>query len=220
MIKCCIFDLDGTLLNTLTTITHYVNLVFKRHNIEGISEEECKSFIGDGARNLILRALRSKGISDADFAESILKEYNKEYNSDTTYLTEPYPEIREVLAALKERGILLGILSNKPDATTRFIIPNYFPETFDIVRGGVDGVPLKPDPTSLVNMISSLSVSPSEVMYLGDTGVDIKTGIAAGVLKTVGVSWGFRDREELISKGARIIIDSPKEILFEVESDD
>ena len=218
MIKCCIFDLDGTLLYTLGTITHYVNLTLGRYGIEGISEEECRLFIGDGARNLILRSLRSKGIEDTELAERILKDYNEAYNKDTSYLTRPYDGIPEMLKALGERGIRLGVLSNKPDETTRIVIDAIFPAVFDIVRGGRDSIPLKPMPDGLSMIAEELSLSPSEIMYIGDTGVDIKTGLAYGAALTVGVAWGYRDTEELKNTGADIIVASPLEIVKEVMS--
>ena len=131
MIKYAVFDLDGTLLDTLTTITYYVNLVLKREGIREISEEECKYFIGNGAKILIRRVLESRGIFDEQANYRIWKEYNREYNASTLYLTEPYPQISELLTLLKERKIKLAVLSNKPDDTARNIIPAFFPEVFD-----------------------------------------------------------------------------------------
>lgn len=217
MIKFCIFDLDGTLFNTLTTITHYVNLTLSRHGIASITESECSSFIGHGAKFLIRRALSSKGIEDDELAYSLLAEYNAAYNGNTLYLTEPYEKIPELLGALKERGIRLGVLSNKPDETTNIIINSFFPGVFDDVRGGREGVALKPMPDAVLMMMRDARISADEVMYIGDTGVDIETGKAAGVKLTVGVSWGFRTKEELVSCGADIVADSPLDILSEAE---
>ena len=216
MIKFCIFDLDGTLFNTLTTITHYVNLILTRHGIDTISEAECSSFIGHGARILIRRALKSRGIVDDEFAAKLLKEYNAEYNANTLYLTNPYDGIPELLHELKGRGVRLGVLSNKPDETTNIIINTFFPGLFDDVRGGREGIPLKPAPDAVLMMMADAGISADEVMYIGDTGVDIETGKGAKVSKSVGVCWGFRTVAELQEAGADALAHTPSDILAEV----
>ena len=218
MIKYCIFDLDGTLFNTLTTITHYMNMTLSSHGIATISEEECCSFIGHGARTLMKRALMSKGIVDDEFSAKLLLEYNTAYNKDTLYLTKPYDGIPEMLDALKKNGVRLGVLSNKPDETTNIIISSFFGGLFDDVRGGRAGVALKPSPEAVNMMIADSGFSADEVMFIGDTKVDIETGIAAHVGAAVGVSWGFRAREELAIAGATVIADTPSDIVSEVLS--
>ncbi len=218
MIKFCIFDLDGTLFNTLTTITHYMNEILVRHEIRPISEEECRGFIGHGARTLMKRALASRGIFDEDIGAGYLLEYNALYNTNTLYLTAPYKNIPELINALHMRGIGLGVLSNKPDDTTNDIVKSFFPNIFDDIRGGRAGVALKPSPEALISMAEDNGIALSEIMYIGDTGVDIEAGRSASVGVTVGVSWGFRTREELIGKGADIIVDDPMQILSEVIS--
>ena len=217
MIKAFIFDLDGTLLNTIVTITHYVNLTLAYVGLSPISEEECKMFVGNGARKLITRALASRGVTDAETVERALLYYNSKYDADSLYLTSPYNGIPEMLGALSERGIRLAVLSNKPDSATKPIIAGFFPGLFDIVEGGRDGVPLKPDPHALKDIMEKLSVSESEVVYVGDTGVDMQTGKNAGVARTVGVSWGFRSRDELTSCGADVIYDSAADLLGEAD---
>ena len=219
MIKCCIFDLDGTLFNTLPTITHYVNLTLESYGLQHISERECCDMIGHGAKYLIDSALDYRGAHTLDYSV-VLAEYNALYNSDTLYLTEPYPHISEMLTALSDSGVLLGVLSNKPEDTTRNIISAFFPGTFASVHGGRAGVALKPSPDPLFSMMAELGVSADEVAYLGDTGVDMSTGKAAGVALTVGVSWGFRERGELIDAGADVIADTPSDIVREVLSRD
>ena len=220
MIKYCIFDLDGTLFNTLTTITHYMNKTLTANGIEPISEEECCSFIGHGAGTLMKRALLSKGIVNDELSASLLSKYNAAYNSDTLYLTAPYEGIPEMLRALKERGVRLGVLSNKPDDTTNIIISSFFENMFDDVRGGREGIALKPSPEAANMMIADSGFRADEVMFIGDTKVDIETGISAGVGVAVGVSWGFRTREELAIAGAHVIVDKPYEIVAEVLSRD
>ena len=216
MIKACIFDLDGTLLNTLVTISHYVNTPIGEIGLSPITEEECCSFIGHGARHLIASTLKSKGIDDSALLESTLESYNARYDADTLYLTKPYDGIEDMIDALCSAGVRLAVLSNKPDATTTDIISKFFPERFAAVHGGRAGVPLKPDPTALLSTIEELGASPSEVAYVGDTGVDMLTAKNAGVFKSIGVSWGYRSVAELHETGADIIVDRPEEIVREV----
>ncbi len=213
MIKYVIFDLDGTLLDTCTTITHYINLVLRREGIREISENECKYFVGNGTKNLIKRVMDSRGITDEETYLRVLKEYNREYNLNTIYLTKPYAEIPELLSALKEKNVRLAVLSNKPDDTTSNIIPSFFPGTFEVVHGGRDGVQLKPSPEGVFEIYKELGASADEVIYVGDTGVDMQTGKAAGAKLTAGVLWGFRTRDELLASGADVLVESPLEIL-------
>lgn len=216
MIKCCIFDLDGTLLYTLKTITYYLNNALRANRVEGITEEQCRVFIGNGARTLVKRALKANGIEDEELAHKVWFEYNRDYNKNTLYLTEAYDGIPELIAELKRRGIILGVLSNKPDDTTCTIIAEKFDGYFDTVHGGRDEIPLKPAPDGLLKLMEELSVSPDEVMYLGDTGVDILTGKGAKVKKTVGVAWGYHPAEELLAQGADLIVDTPLDVLNEL----
>ena len=215
MIKACIFDLDGTLLNTLSTISYYVNSTIGDMGLSPISEEQCCSFIGNGARHLITSTLAARGVSDPEIIESTLKDYNARYDADTLYLTRPYDGVVDMVEGLCAKGIRLAVLSNKPDATTTDIIAKFFPGRFAVAHGGRAGVPLKPDPTALLLTIEELGLSPDEVMYIGDTGVDILTGKNGGAHKTVGVSWGYRSVSELVECGADMIVDHPSEIVRE-----
>ena len=213
MIKYVIFDLDGTLLDTITTITYYVNLVLERNNIPKITEEECKYFVGNGAKLLIKRALESRGAYSEELFDLVYDEYNREYNRAPLYLTEPYEHIVELIGALRERDMRLAVLSNKPDEATRDIIPSFFPGDFSVVHGSRENIALKPMPDGVYEIYRELGAVADEVMYVGDTGVDMQTGKNSGAKITVGVSWGFRKREELISSGADAVVDSPLEIL-------
>ena len=219
MIKCCVFDLDGTLFNTLTTITYYVNRTLAAHGVAPISEEECCAAIGHGARHLIDTVLSYRPECRLD-PVAVLDEYSAMYNADTLYLTVPYADIDEMLSALKAGGVKLAVLSNKPHETTVDIISKYFPDTFDLVFGGRAGVPLKPAPDALLMMLGDMGVSPAEAAYIGDTGVDIATGKATECALSIGVSWGFRSRDELCRAGADVIADTPYDITAEVLSYD
>lgn len=220
MIKCCIFDLDGTVLDTVTSITYYVNKTLEAHGIDKITVDECKYFAGNGARLLIKRSLASKGIYDEDFLNKILPEYVAAYDSDPWYLTAPFDGIVKLLSDLKSQGIKIAVMSNKPDSTVKIVVPHFFGDIFDIVLGGRDGIPLKPDPAAAKEILSSLGISEGETAWIGDTATDIETGKNLNARLTVGVLWGFRKREELEDAGADVVVSSVDEILREVKSID
>ena len=209
MIKAVIFDLDGTILNTIVTITYFVNQTLQKHGISPINEEECKMFIGDGARKLIERALASKGIADSETLEKILPEYNAAYDADPFYLTEKYEGIDKLLGELKARKIKLALLSNKPHSTTVSAAEHFFPEIFSEIFGGRAGVPLKPDPRAADDLFKSLGVRADELIYIGDSGVDMQFGRAIGAAFSLGAGWGFRGTDELLKNGADRVFESP-----------
>lgn len=202
MIRAVIFDLDGTILNTITTITHFVNETLQKHGISSITETECKAFIGDGARKLIERSLASKGVLTNDLLDKILPEYNAAYDEDPYHLTERYECMPELLLELKESGLKLGVISNKPHPTTVSAAEHFYPNIFDAILGGREGVPLKPSVLAAETMLDKLCVKADEVIYVGDSGVDMTFGKAFGAAYTLGAGWGFRSEEELVSSGA------------------
>ena len=220
MIKCCIFDLDGTILDTLSTLTHFVNVTLQNHGISEITEDECRYFVGDGAKNLIERALKSKGIVDEQLRDTLFLDFIKSYNNDSLYLTRPFEGICDLLSILKERGIALAVLTNKPHSTTEPLINHFFGGVFDIVYGAREGVSLKPDPSSAREILHTLSISENETAFIGDSSVDIKTGKNLGVALTVGVLWGLRDRDELEAEGADLIVSSADQIFKAVNAYD
>jgi phosphoglycolate phosphatase len=202
MIRAVIFDLDGTILNTITTITHFVNETLQNHGISSITETECKAFIGDGARKLIERSLASKGVLTNGLLDKILPEYNAAYDEDPYHLTERYEGMPELLLELKESGLKLGVISNKPHPTTVSAAEHFYPNIFDAILGGREGVPLKPSVLAAETMMDRLCVKADEVIYVGDSGVDMTFGKAFGAAYTLGAGWGFRSEEELVSSGA------------------
>ena len=212
MIKYCIFDLDGTLLNTIDTIAYYVNNALQKYGIPPISIEEAKQFVGDGAEKLILRSLEAKAPTRLSLLDGVLTEYKEAYDTEPLYLTEAYEGILKLIRELKERKIALAVLSNKPHSALCAVVSHYFGDSFTVVQGALPGVSLKPDPAPLLSVIGRIDATAGEVMYIGDTGVDMKTGKNAGVALTVGVSWGFRDRAELWECGADRVVDTPREI--------
>lgn len=213
MIKLCIFDLDGTVLDTVHTIAYYGNYALSKHGIEPIAVKEYNYFAGNGAVNLIKRALRFRDALTDETFEKVFADYNAAYNADTSYLTAPFEGIKETLDAIKAMGIKMAVLSNKPHFATCGVITSLFGEGyFDCVYGQRDDVPIKPDPTAVHAIMNELSVKADECLYIGDTGTDMKTGKNAD-LYTVGVLWGFRGKEELLENGADITIEKPSELL-------
>lgn len=211
-IKCAVFDLDGTLLNTLKTINYYLNFALKKSGLGEVSIDDTRIFVGDGAKKLITRALRRVGAGE-EYFDTVYEDYNKAYNSDPYYLTEPYDGIIEALDMLKSRGINLAVLSNKPDFATKSAVRHFFGDRFTVVFGGRDNIPLKPAPDSLLSILSDLSVEADEVVYIGDSEPDILTAKNAKIELSVSVSWGFRTRDQLISAGAKLLIDRPDELI-------
>ena len=211
-IKACIFDLDGTLLNTLTTITHYVNEALHRAGGRSITEQKCRTLVGKGARNLLTRALAEVGVEVADF-EAFFSAYDTQYNAAPAYLTEPYGGILPLLASLKEKGMRIAVLSNKPEGAVRPLVEKFFGDTVEVLSGGKTGVALKPDPAAVRPVLDALGLFAEQTAFIGDSGEDIQTAKNYGAALSIGVTWGYRDREELLSKGADALADRPEDIL-------
>ena len=212
MIKACIFDLDGTVMDTLSSIAYFVNTTLSKLGFDQIEEEKYKYMVGNGRSKLLHRALEHWGADTEDMFEKACEIYDSAYENNFMYKTCAFEGIKEQIAKLKEKGIKVAILSNKPDNVTRFIVEETFgKDFFDIVQGQIEGIPLKPTPESFLSISKKLGVHPSECVMIGDTNVDIKTGNNSGA-HTLGVLWGFRDREELQSAGAEVIVEAPSEI--------
>ncbi|MDO4438888.1 MAG: HAD family hydrolase [Eubacteriales bacterium] len=230
MIKACIFDLDGTLSDTVTSIAFSANSSLKKEGLMELPKDNFKYYAGNGAGELVRRYLKDtkrevkEGIvlnegalvhepdNENDF-QYYFDSYMAEFSKYCMYEVKPYAGILELLNALKNRGIKLAVLSNKPDAQTKEVVADLFGnEFFDRVYGHRPSVERKPSPAGALQIAKELSVKPEECLYFGDTDTDMQTGKNAG-MKTVGVLWGFRDKEELESNGADIIISSPEEII-------
>ena len=212
MIRCCIFDLDGTLLNTLDALTYTTNLTLKEFGYGPVDPEHIKQFVGDGYRMQVKRALMYSGDKELLHYEAALSAYTRLFAEHCLYHVRPYEGIPELLQELKARGIRIAVLSNKPHARTVENIEAVFGKGyFDIVAGQKDDVPKKPDPAGALHIAEQFGVKPEECMYLGDTSTDMKTGTAAGMY-TVGVLWGFRDEQELRENGSDAIARQAEEI--------
>lgn len=211
-IKCAVFDLDGTLLNTARTIQHYLNLTLSKYGLPTVSEADTKRMVGNGARVLIIRAMGERA-NDTELYDRVYRDYNEAYDADPYYLTEPYEGIFEMLSALREQGTILAVLSNKPDTAVKLAAEHFFPGVFTSVLGAREGIPLKPDPTALINMLDSLGITPDECAYIGDSEPDVLIAKAASVGLPIAVTWGFRTVEQLKNVGAENFADHPRDIV-------
>jgi phosphoglycolate phosphatase len=210
-----IFDLDGTLLDTIEDIAGATNRVLEARGLAPFSIEETKLLVGDGIDEMVRRTFALRGIgtlSDAE-VEVIIQEYRREYQACWRSHSRPYTGVPELLGELARRGIKAAVLSNKSHMfTTAMTAELLSGSPFDIVRGAAPGVPLKPDPAPALAISGELGVEPAACVFLGDTSVDMKTATAAGMF-AVGALWGFRTAVELLKSGAAALIASPPELL-------
>ena len=213
MIKYVLFDLDGTLLSTLESIAHHLSGTLESLSLGNVSVEDCRKFIGNGARKLVSRALAKNGVFDEGKISEALLKYNCAYDSDPIPYTTPYEGVESLIDNLYENGIVLGVVTNKPEPTAKKLIEHFFPGKFSFVRGGCEGVVLKPDPVESIKMLSTVGGKASECAFVGDTPVDIETGKNMKAALSIGVTWGFRSREELILSGADYVADNADEVL-------
>lgn len=204
--------MDGTTVNTINSIAHFANKALNKFGLPSIETERYKLLVGNGAVTLVKRMIAETGGSAEQF-EKVLNEYNTTYDNDFMYLTKPYEGIPELLESLKKSGIKTAIVSNKPDSTAKKVSDKLFGEKLiDVCFGAREGVPLKPDPAAVFEVMEILGVAPQECLYIGDTAVDMTTGKNAGIF-TIGVLWGFRDRKEIESAGADMVTDNVNDIL-------
>lgn len=213
MYKVCIFDLDGTLTDTLESITYSVNKTLDELELAHITMEQCRQFVGDGARVLMERTLQAVGDTKLEKIGRAMEIYGRIFGENCTYHVTAYEGIMNMLDELEKRGIQAAVLSNKPHQQSIDVVTKILgKDRFSCVNGQRAGIEKKPNPAGVFETMKFLGVTKEECLYIGDSEVDVETARRAG-LTSVGVSWGFRSREVLQNAGADYIIDTPCELL-------
>lgn len=211
MKKLAIFDLDGTLIDSVPDIYDCINVMLEKFGYEKRDIEDVKQMIGNGAKNLVIKAIGKK-VSEESITES-LKYYNDIYTSSGSPKTKLFDGIEQTLKTLKSRGYLLGIVTNKPQMTTDEINKTYLKNLgFDMVIGQRAGLQMKPDPQAVNLMIEKLNVNKENVYFIGDGETDVQVALNAGV-NGVAVLWGYRTKTQLESAGAKVFASTPQDFL-------
>jgi phosphoglycolate phosphatase len=210
--KAAIFDLDGTLLQTLPSLTEAVRRTLLHYGLPPFSEERVRSFIGKGGRVLVELMMEASGIDDPEIIDDVYIYYLQELDETCTYKVEPFPGIPEMLQSLHDAGISLAVLSNKGDRVVPHVISVSLPDVpFAVTLGGRDNLPLKPDPTTALKILEKLGASPEHSFFVGDSSIDIRTGRFAG-MQTIAVSWGYAHNSEIESENPDYIAHNAKDI--------
>lgn len=207
--KAAIFDMDGTILDTLADLCASVNASLRREGFPERTTEEVRAFVGNGAVRLIERAVPAG--TDAATTRRVLDFYRPYYEAHAQIRTKPYSGVPEALDALRAAGVKLAVVSNKPDGATRKLAARYFPGVFDAVIGARDGTAVKPAPDLLFEAMDALGAEPGETVYVGDSDVDIATAKNAGT-DVLSVAWGFRTEAFLREHGAARIVRDTAEL--------
>ena len=219
MKKLAIFDLDGTLLNTIEDLGYAANHALQAHGYPTHSIASYPFFVGNGVRRLIERVLPEDARTEATI-DRLLVTFKEYYNDHNTDYTKPYEGIPELLSLLSSRGVAIAVASNKYQAATEKLISHFFPTlAFIAVEGQKEGVPVKPDPSIVFEILAKAKTPKADTIYIGDSGVDMETARRACV-DSVGVTWGFRPEKELVENHADTIVNSPGDIEKLVFSND
>lgn len=208
--KAVVFDLDGTLLNTLEDLTDAVNAALKKYDMPARTLKQVRGFVGNGIGKLMERAIPA-GREDPAF-EKVFREFREYYGRHCRDKTKPYPGVLPMLQELKNRNIKMAIVSNKADFAVKELREVYFRPFIDTAIGEREGLRRKPEPDMVYYALKELGCQASETVYVGDSDVDVLTAKNAG-MACIGVSWGFRGREFLQEHGAETVMDTPDEIL-------
>jgi phosphoglycolate phosphatase len=212
-----LFDLDGTLLDTLDDIADAANRVLSTNGYPTHAVGAFRFFVGEGARTLVHRVLPERARDDAN-VDRMYAEFRREYALNWNAKTRPYDGIPGMLDGVVGRGLKIAVLSNKPDDFTRKCVEELLPRwKFDAVLGHHDGIRPKPDPAGAFSVARGLDVPPEQILYLGDSSIDMRTAVASGMFP-LGALWGFRPREELEMSGARLVIARPADLLVVLDS--
>ena len=214
--RAVIFDLDGTLADTLSDIAEAMNRALEGHDLPTLEPDAYRTLVGEGVERLVKRAVPT---DRPELIGPVLDDLKRYYTDHMLDRTTAYSGIPELLDRLTERQIPMARVSNKPEPATRWMVERMFDRWhFAAVVGGTDGVPLKPDPTAVLKIAGDLGIEPSACVYLGDTMTDMQTAVAAGMYP-VGALWGFRDRDELLAHGAKALVTEPLDLLALLNSD-
>lgn len=206
-----VFDLDGTLLNTLEDLAEATDWVCARHGWPGHTLEEYKSFVGNGAGKLLERVTPPQvELTDA-LRGRLMTEFTGRYTTHSGSKTRAYAGMPEALSDLRAAGVSMAVLTNKPHAAAGPVVERYYPGVFAAVQGAVPGAPLKPDPTLLRAVMERIGAPAERTLFVGDSDVDVGTGKNGG-LPVCGVLWGFRDRAELEAAGADFLAERPEQL--------
>jgi phosphoglycolate phosphatase len=207
-----IFDLDGTLLDTLDDLAESVNYALRTHGMPGHSTDDVRRFVGNGVRKLMERAVPDG--ADNPLFEETFATFRQHYMTHSLDTTRPYKGIPETLAALKARGCRLAVVSNKMMAATQSLCSHFFPDTIEVAIGEheAEGIRKKPAPDTVIAALDALGVGKERAVYVGDSDVDIQTARNSG-LPCISVLWGFRDRDFLKQHGAESFISTPSELI-------
>jgi phosphoglycolate phosphatase len=210
MYRTVIFDLDGTLLNTIEDLADAGNWVCRRNGWPEHTTEAYRQMVGHGIPNLVMQfsPVNSRGPLLLRNTQAQFSEYYGAHNLDKT---APFAGIADMLETLRSRGVALAVYSNKADEFSRVIVEHFFPGVFQVVRGKVSGVPVKPDPAGVRAVLRELGAAAAETLFVGDSDVDMETAQNAG-LPSCGVTWGYRRREELAASGAEHLADTAAEL--------
>ena len=205
-----VFDLDGTLLDTLEDLYLATNAALKRHSLPRRSRDEVRLFVGNGVEMLIRRAVPAG--TDEETILAVLADFKTTYAAICEDHTKPYDGILDMLAALRERGIRVAVVSNKFDAATKKLCEKYFGDLVEVAIGERAGVRKKPAPDTVYEALKELGVTAEGAVYIGDSDVDIQTARNCG-MECISVTWGLRDEEFLIGNGAKALVDTPEKLL-------
>ncbi len=214
--EAAIFDLDGTLVDSLADLADSANLLLEHYGFPTHPEDAYRYFVGNGSRKLMERCLPKEKVEDGPFVEEALERYKAIYAKRILNKTRPYEGILPMLERLRSEDLPLGICTNKHQSAAEAIVDALFPKgMFQRVVGDKPGLPRKPNPTKVLAMAKEFGVQPERVAYFGDTSVDMDTAKNAGFLP-VGVLWGFRPKEELVEHGAKVLLGTPLELFAHI----
>lgn len=212
MKKLVIFDLDGTLLNTIGDLADAVDYVMRSRNLPEHTNAEYRQMVGGGIKRLVERALPEELSKNEQYVEECVTQFRRYYVDNIDRHTIPYEGIPELLRKLQNEGVMLAVASNKFQHGTERLVAKFFGDIeFIAIEGNREGAPLKPDPAIIHNILCKAGVEQCDAVMVGDSGIDIRTAIAASI-NSIGVSWGFRFAEELYDAGAKVVVTTSEEL--------